>query len=87
MTDLLNDFINAAASDCVNAHIAPEPIEAPEPRPVEQQRDLVREEALLLGCLAMAKAGGWDTPHILSFREGVEAYEQHLSRHDYRGRR
>jgi hypothetical protein len=30
MTDLFNDFINAAASDCVNARIRPEPIEAPE---------------------------------------------------------
>jgi hypothetical protein len=28
MTDLLNDFINQCASDCVNAHVRPEAAEA-----------------------------------------------------------
>jgi hypothetical protein len=69
-------------------HIAPEPIEAPEPQREERQRDLVREEALRLGCIAAhINPETWCAHTVTSFRAGVEAYEAHLSRHDYRGRR
>ena len=66
-----------------NSHIAPEPIEAPEPQREQRRRDLVREEAVRLGRLAQFQ-GGPDAAK--AFRAGVEAYERHVSRHDYRGR-
>ena len=61
--------------------IAPEPIEAPEPQREERRRDLVREEALRLGWQALIKSRGTTDQ---AFRAGVEAYEAHLSRFDYR---
>jgi predicted nuclease with RNAse H fold len=64
-------------------HVAPEPIEAPEPQREERRRDLVREEALRPGTKAMLRRG---MPLSEAFRSGVEAYEAHLARHDYRGR-
>jgi len=85
MTDLLNQFINTCASDCVNAHVAPEPIEAPEPRPVERQRDLVRQRALAWGWRVMT-ADGEALSSLASFKVGVSAYEEYLKCHDRRAR-
>ena len=67
-----------------HSHVAPEPIEAPEPQREQRRRDLVREEAVRLGRLAQLQ-GGPDA--AVAFRAGVEAYERHLSRFDYRGKR
>ena len=67
-----------------NCHVAPEPIEAPEEHREQRRRDLVREEAVRLGRLAQLQ-GGPDA--AAAFCAGVEAYERHLSRHDYRGRK
>jgi len=64
------------------SHIAPEPTEAPEPQPV-RQRDLVRAEALRLGWRAL-NAEGAALSTFASFLAGVEAYEEHLRRFDYR---
>jgi hypothetical protein len=69
----------------INAHIAPEPIEAPEPRPVEWQRDLVRQHALAWGWRVMT-AEGPALSSMASFRAGVEAYEAYLECHDRRAR-
>jgi len=68
-------------SEC-RSHVAPEPIEAPEPQPV-RRRDLVRAEALRLGWRALC-AEGEALSTFTAFLAGVEAYEEHLRRHDYR---
>jgi len=71
-------------TDDTHSHVSPEPIEAPEEQREQRQRDLVREEAARLGRLAQLQ-GGPDA--AAAFRAGVEAYERHLSRYDYRGRK
>lgn len=68
-----------------HAHIAPEPIEAPEPRPVERQRDLVRRNAIAWGWSVMTAQGS--PPSVASFAAGVEAFEMYRSAHDRRGAR
>ena len=68
-----------------NAHIAPETIEAPEPRPVERQRDLVRQHALAWGWRVMT-ADGEALSSLASFKAGVSAYEAYLAAHDRRAR-
>jgi len=59
----------------------------PQPAPTVPQpvrgRDLVRDEALRLGWQALC-GGGEALSTFASWQRGVEAYEQHLSRHDYR---
>ena len=79
------DFVAMAESDCINAHIAPEPIEAPEPRPVERQRDLVRQHAIGWGWSVMMAQGS--PPSVPSFAAGVEAFEMYVQAHDRRGAR
>ena len=69
-----------------NAHVAPEPIEAPpEPRPVERKRDLVRQRALAWGW-RVSKADGDAVGSLASFEAGVEAFEAYRSAHDRRAR-
>jgi len=70
-----------------NCHVAPEPIEAPEEQREQRRRDLVREEAVRLGRLAQLQDERAGADKAAAFRAGVEAYERHLSRHDYRGRK
>ena len=70
-----------------NAHIAPEPIEAPEPQREQRKRDLVRQRALAWGWRVMTADPAGGPSSLPAFRAGVEAYERHLSRHDYRGRK
>ena len=67
-----------------HAHIAPEPIEAPEPRPVERQRDLVRRNAIAWGWSVMTAQGS--PPSVASFAAGVEAFEMYRAAHDRRAR-
>ena len=69
-----------------NAHVAPEPIEAPpEPRPVERKRDLVRQRAIAWGWSVMTAQGS--PPSVASFAAGVEAFEMYRAAHDRRGTR
>jgi len=77
------DKLRAAAAD-THAHIAPEPIEAPEPRPVERQRDLVRRNAIAWGWSVMTAQGS--PPSVASFAAGVEAFEMYRAGHDRRAR-
>jgi len=81
----LTEFLSQAASDCVNARIRPEPIEAPEPQPVVERRvDRVRDRALRHGFnVATAEAGPMS---LAQFVAGVDAYELYLSCHDRRAR-
>jgi hypothetical protein len=65
-----------------NAHVAPEPLEEPEPRPVERQRDLVRRNAIAWGWSVMTAQGS--PPSVASFAAGVEAFELYRSAHDRR---
>ena len=69
-----------------NAHVAPEPIEAPEPRPVERQRDLVRRNAIAWGWRVMTADPAAGTCSLPAFRAGVEAVEAYLAAHDRRAR-
>ena len=69
-----------------NAHVAPEPIEAPEPRPVERQRDLVRQRAVAWGWRVMTADPAGGTCSLPAFRAGVEAVEAYLAAHDRRAR-
>lgn len=72
----------------LGAHVKPEPIEAPEPRPVTG-RDLVRSRALQAGWRALCAEG----PALVSYASwvaGVEAFEEYLASHSgfgsWRGR-
>ena len=70
-----------------NAHVAPEPIEAPpEPRPVERKRDLVRQRALAWGWRVMVADPAFGPSSLPAFRAGVEAFEAYRREHDQRGR-
>jgi len=70
-----------------NAHVAPEPIEAPpEPRPVERKRDLVRQRALAWGWRVMVADPQAGPSSLPAFRAGVEAVEAYLAAHDRRAR-
>ena len=63
----------------VNSHIKPEPIEAPEPRPVTGEQ-LVRSRALQAGWRALCADG----PALVSYASwtaAVEAYEEYLQGH------
>jgi hypothetical protein len=71
-----------AVVESLHCHVAPEPIEAPEPRPVERQRDLVRRNAILWGWSVMTAQGSPST--VGSFAAGVEAFEQYRAAHDRR---
>ena len=62
----------------LNSHVAPEPIEAPEPQPV-RQRDLVRSRALQAGWRVMTAEGPMLSSYA-SFIAGVEAYEDCIVR-------
>ena len=68
----------------LNSHVAPEPIEAPEPQPV-RTRDLVRGRALLHGWNVMT-AEGPELSSFSSFKAGVEAYDLYMKVHDRRQR-
>ena len=68
----------------VHSHIKPEPIEAPEPKPVTG-RDLVRSRALQAGWRALCAEG----PALVSYASwvaGVEAFEAYLREHSLWGR-
>jgi hypothetical protein len=65
-----------------HSHVAPEPIEAPEPRPVERQRDLVRRNAVNWGWSVMTALGS--PPSVGAFAAGVEAFEAYRAAHDRR---
>ena len=68
-----------------NSHVSPEPIEAPEPRPV-RQRDLVRGRALLHGWNVLC-AEGPELSSFSSFKAGVQAFEDYMACHDRRATR
>jgi len=69
-----------------NCHVAPEPIEAPEPRPAERQRDLVRRNAIAWGWRVMVADPQAGPSSLPAFRAGVEAVEAYLAAHDRRKR-
>lgn len=71
-----------------HCHIAPEPIEAPEPQPVERPVrtvDKVRRDALIKGWNAMTGEGP-GLSSFSSFKAGVEAFEEHMRNWDRRGK-
>ena len=72
MTDLLNQFINQAAEDCVNAHVAPEP--EPAPRYTRAQ-----QTARVRAWQVIAYSGG----NLISYEVlslAIDAYEESLGR-------
>ena len=60
-------------SEDTRCHIAPEPIEAPEPQREQRRRDLVREEAVRLGRLAQLQGGPDGRGGLPRGRRGVRA--------------
>ena len=71
-----------------HCHIVPQPIEAPEPRPVERpqrQLDKVRRDALHKGYAALSGEGP-ALSSFSSFKAGVEAFEEHMRMWNRRAR-
>jgi len=74
-------------------HVVPEPVEAPQPRPVEppptlpvRNRDLVRCRALLYGYNAAQEKDPKGTLDFEAFAAGVEVALEYLRLWDRRGR-
>jgi len=68
-----------------NAHIAPEPIEAPEPQREQRRRDLVRQRAMAWGWRVMTADPAGGTCSLPAFRAGVEAVESYIRARSPRG--
>lgn len=71
--------------DTPAAHVAPEPVEAPEVRQL-RQRDLVRERAIAWGWRVMVADPMPGPSSLPAFRAGVEAFEAYRAEHDRRAR-
>jgi len=69
-----------------HSHIAPEPIEAPEPQREQRRRDLVRQRAIAWGWRVMVADPAFGPSSLPAFRAGVEAVEAYLAAHDRRAR-
>ena len=74
-------------------HVVPEPVEAPQPRPVEppptlpvRNRDLVKGRALLYGYNAAQAKDPKGTLDFEAFAAGVEVALDYLRQWDRRGR-
>ena len=65
-----------------NAHVAPEPIEAPEPLEVRQ----LRQRAIAWGWRVMVADPSGGPSSLPAFRAGVEAFEAYRTEHDRRAR-
>lgn len=69
-----------------NCHVAPEPIEAPEPTPVERQNDMVFDKAARLGWTRyQVEEHGLGS--FGDFKEALRLALDYIAVHDQRGRK